>query len=180
MGFRREDIYLANVLKCRPDTPGQALRQPPAHPGRDDELPARASSSRSTSSSPRPSSLWGPRRCAACSTTRSPCATCADAGTTSRASRSWRPTTPPTCCATNCTVREAQGLGRPPARQGAPGPPDHRKRPQLLLDQGLAPFLHSFFIHWLSQLLMHDLASPCHARGENQRNPVGALFRPPP
>ena len=25
MGYQREDIYLANVLKCRPDTPGQAF-----------------------------------------------------------------------------------------------------------------------------------------------------------
>ncbi len=29
MGYKREDIYLANVLKCRPDTPGQAFGNRP-------------------------------------------------------------------------------------------------------------------------------------------------------
>ncbi len=33
MGFQRSDIYLANVLKCRPDTPGQAYgNRPPTQP----------------------------------------------------------------------------------------------------------------------------------------------------
>ena len=32
MGFKREDIYLANVLKCRPDTPGQAYGNRPPRP----------------------------------------------------------------------------------------------------------------------------------------------------
>ena len=32
MGYQREDIYLANVLKCRPDTPGQAFgNRPPTN-----------------------------------------------------------------------------------------------------------------------------------------------------
>ena len=32
MGYKREDIYLANVLKCRPDTPGQAFgNRPPTN-----------------------------------------------------------------------------------------------------------------------------------------------------
>ena len=28
MGFQREDVYIANVLKCRPDMPLRRLRQP--------------------------------------------------------------------------------------------------------------------------------------------------------
>ena len=32
MGFKREDIYLANVLKCRPDTPGQTYGNRPPRP----------------------------------------------------------------------------------------------------------------------------------------------------
>ena len=32
MGFKREQIYLANVLKCRPDTPGQAFGNRPPTP----------------------------------------------------------------------------------------------------------------------------------------------------
>ena len=32
MGFQREQIYLANVLKCRPDTPGQAFGNRPPTP----------------------------------------------------------------------------------------------------------------------------------------------------
>ena len=32
MGYQREDIYLANVLKCRPDTPGQAYGNRPPRP----------------------------------------------------------------------------------------------------------------------------------------------------
>ena len=33
MGYRREDVYIANVLKCRPDTPGQQFgnRPPTTH-----------------------------------------------------------------------------------------------------------------------------------------------------
>jgi len=32
MGFRREEVYIANILKCRPDTPGQTAgnRKPTA------------------------------------------------------------------------------------------------------------------------------------------------------
>ena len=32
MGYKREDIYLANVLKCRPDTPGQTYGNRPPRP----------------------------------------------------------------------------------------------------------------------------------------------------
>ena len=32
MGYKREQIYLANVLKCRPDTPGQAFGNRPPTP----------------------------------------------------------------------------------------------------------------------------------------------------
>ena len=32
MGFKREEIYLANVLKCRPDTPGQSFGNRPPTP----------------------------------------------------------------------------------------------------------------------------------------------------
>ena len=32
MGFKREEIYLANVLKCRPDTPGQTYGNRPPRP----------------------------------------------------------------------------------------------------------------------------------------------------
>ncbi len=32
MGYQREDIYLANVLKCRPDTPGQTFGNRPPTP----------------------------------------------------------------------------------------------------------------------------------------------------
>ncbi len=32
MGYQREDIYLANVLKCRPDTPGQSFGNRPPTP----------------------------------------------------------------------------------------------------------------------------------------------------
>ena len=32
MGYQREQIYLANVLKCRPDTPGQAFGNRPPTP----------------------------------------------------------------------------------------------------------------------------------------------------
>jgi uracil-DNA glycosylase family 4 len=32
MGFQREDIYLANILKCRPDTPGQTSGNRPPRP----------------------------------------------------------------------------------------------------------------------------------------------------
>ena len=33
MGFQREDVYIANVLKCRPDTPGQSYgNRPPTLP----------------------------------------------------------------------------------------------------------------------------------------------------
>ena len=33
MGFARSDLYLANVLKCRPDTPGQSFGNRPPTPG---------------------------------------------------------------------------------------------------------------------------------------------------
>ncbi len=55
MGFQREDVYIANVLKCRPDTPGQSFGNRPPTPTRC-TVAARACSSRSTSSGPRPSS----------------------------------------------------------------------------------------------------------------------------
>ena len=29
-GLKRADVYIANILKCRPDTPGQIRRQPQA------------------------------------------------------------------------------------------------------------------------------------------------------
>lgn len=32
MGFAREDVYIANILKCRPDTPGQAYGNRPPTP----------------------------------------------------------------------------------------------------------------------------------------------------
>ena len=32
MGYRREDVYIGNVLKCRPDTPGQAFGNRPPRP----------------------------------------------------------------------------------------------------------------------------------------------------
>ena len=32
MGYRREDVYIANVLKCRPDTPGQQFGNRPPTP----------------------------------------------------------------------------------------------------------------------------------------------------
>lgn len=35
MGLRREDVYIANILKCRPDTPGQSFGN---RPPRDEEM----------------------------------------------------------------------------------------------------------------------------------------------
>ncbi len=32
-GLSRADVYIANILKCRPDTPGQCRRQPQADAG---------------------------------------------------------------------------------------------------------------------------------------------------
>ncbi len=32
MGYRREDVYIANILKCRPDTPGQTAGNRPPTP----------------------------------------------------------------------------------------------------------------------------------------------------
>ena len=32
MGYQREDVYIGNVLKCRPDTPGQAFGNRPPRP----------------------------------------------------------------------------------------------------------------------------------------------------
>ena len=32
MGYRREDVYIANILKCRPDTPGQSAGNRPPTP----------------------------------------------------------------------------------------------------------------------------------------------------
>lgn len=32
MGYRREEVYIANILKCRPDTPGQAAGNRPPTP----------------------------------------------------------------------------------------------------------------------------------------------------
>ena len=38
MGLTRETVYIGNILKCRPDTPGQARGQPQADPGGDANL----------------------------------------------------------------------------------------------------------------------------------------------
>ena len=40
MGFTRDDVYIANVLKCRPDMPAGERRQPPAYAHRDGDLPS--------------------------------------------------------------------------------------------------------------------------------------------
>ena len=42
MGFRREDVYIANVLKCRPDMPPGSSGNRKPTPGRDEDLSALA------------------------------------------------------------------------------------------------------------------------------------------
>ena len=61
MGFSRETVYIANILKCRPDTPGQSSRQPQTHRRRNENLPAVFAGANRIDPARRSWSPWGPR-----------------------------------------------------------------------------------------------------------------------
>ena len=89
MKMRREDVYILNILRCRP--PGN--RTPAAR--RSGQLPRVSRSPIGRSSSPSSSAAWGPWRPRTCWAPTPPSAGCAAGCTTITASKSSAPTIPP-------------------------------------------------------------------------------------
>ena len=131
MGFTRETVYIANILKCRPDTPGQTSGNRKPTPEEMStclpwlleqiDLVVRRSWWR-----------WVPAQWRVCWAKARASASCGAGSRPSTASPSCPPFIRPICCTTRPS-REAQSVGGHDAGVGKAGRAHHRKAARLFL-----------------------------------------------